>query len=232
MDSSNIVTLFFIAAAVIVFMQLRNVLGKRTGHERNPMERYERESARETAAPDHDGDNVITLPGQREGADIYRDIDKVAKPGTALNKSLRAIRDAAPVFNPREFTNGAMMAYEMIVMAFADGDRKTLKNLLSKDVYEGFAAALDEREAAGETVQTNFVGIEKMEIVGADLKDNQAQITVSVLSQLISATRGKDGTVVDGDPEEIAEVRDEWTFARDVRERNPNWKLIGTQAED
>ncbi|KAG1651461.1 hypothetical protein GQR58_027063 [Nymphon striatum] len=117
------------------------------------------------------------------------------------------------------------MAYEMIVMAFADEDRKTLKNLLAKDVYDGFAAALDDRSAAEEVVQTNFVGIENIEISAAELKDNDAQVTVSVISQLISATRDKAGEVIDGDPESVVEVRDVWTFARDIRQKDPNWKL-------
>ncbi|MEM1376960.1 MAG: Tim44/TimA family putative adaptor protein [Pseudomonadota bacterium] len=232
MDSSNIVTLIFMVAAVFVFLQLRSVLGKRTGHERQPMDfpgSQENEAA-ETET-DIDDDNVITLPN-REGADRYRDIDRVAKSGSALNKQLRALKDAAPGFNPREFLSGAGMAYEMIVMAFADGDRKTLQNLLSKEVYDGFAEALTERDKAGETVQTNFVGIEKMDIVGAEVRDHTAHVTVSVVSQLISATKDNDGKIVDGDPNEVAEVRDEWTFAKDIRDGDPNWKLISTEPEN
>ena len=232
MDSSNIVTLIFMAAAVFVFLQLRSVLGKRTGHERPPMDFPGSGEDRAAEADGAEGDdNVITLPS-RDGADQYREIDRVAKTGTALNKQLRAIKDAAPIFSPREFLSGATMAYEMIVMAFADGDRKTLQNLLSKEVYDGFADALAEREKAGETVQTNFVGIEKMDIVGAELRDNSAHVTVSVISQLISATKDNEGKIIDGDPNEVAEVRDEWTFAKDVRDRDPNWKLISTEPEN
>ncbi|MEL6921590.1 MAG: Tim44/TimA family putative adaptor protein [Pseudomonadota bacterium] len=236
MDSSNIVTLIFMVAAVFVFLQLRSVLGKRTGHERPPMDfptpgEKDQAEADADADADMDDDNVITLPN-REGADQYREIDRVAKSGTALNKQLRGIKDVSPAFSPREFLSGAGMAYEMIVMAFADGDRKTLQNLLSKEVYEGFADALTEREKAGETVQTNFVGIEKMDIVGAELRDNSAHVTVSVVSQLISATTDGDGKIIDGDPNEVAEVRDEWTFAKDIRDRDPNWKLISTEPEN
>ncbi|MEO0543207.1 MAG: Tim44/TimA family putative adaptor protein [Pseudomonadota bacterium] len=229
MDSSNIVTLIFMAAAVFVFLQLRSVLGKRTGHERPPMD-FPGQSDDQPTETEGD-DNVITLPS-RDGADQYREIDRIAKAGTAVNKQLRAIKDAAPAFSPKEFLSGATMAYEMIVMAFADGDRKTLQNLLSKEVYDGFAEALTEREKAGESVQTNFVGIEKMEIVGAELRDNSAHVTVSVISQLISATKDGDGKIIDGDPNEVAEVRDEWTFGKDIRDRDPNWKLISTEPEN
>lgn len=124
------------------------------------------------------------------------------------------------------------MAYEMIVMAFADGDRKTLKGLLSREVYEGFDAAITDREAKGEVVKSTFVGIEKADIVHAELKDNEENITVRIISQLISATYDKEGKLIDGDADSVAEVNDLWTFSRDIRSRDPNWKLIATESEN
>ncbi|MCC2112580.1 MAG: Tim44 domain-containing protein, partial [Hyphomicrobiales bacterium] len=123
-------------------------------------------------------------------------------------------------------------AYEMIVTAFAEGDRKALKNLLAKEVYDGFVAAISDREARAETIESTFIGIDKSEIVEAEVKSGTAQITVRFLSQLISATRDKDGQLIDGDPNKITEVTDIWTFARDVNSRNPNWKLIATEAAE
>jgi predicted lipid-binding transport protein (Tim44 family) len=120
----------------------------------------------------------------------------------------------------------------MIVTAFADGDRKALKNLLSKEVYEGFAAALDEREKRGETVRSAFVGIEKSEIRGAAVAGNEAQVTVQFISQIISSTHDSDGEVIDGDPDQVAEVNDVWTFARSLKSRDPNWKLIATESDE
>lgn len=230
MDSSNIVTLIFVVAAVFVFLQLRNVLGRRTGHERPPFDPYSgsaREAGGEEAA---ETDNVITLPGRTDPVEPYADIDKLAKPGSDLNAGLRAIQDADASFDAKEFLGGAKMAYEMIVMAFADGDRKTLQNLLSKDVYEGFEAALDEREARGETVQTNFVGIDSIDYSGAQLRDDEAHVTVSVVSQLVSATRDSEGRIIEGDPEAVAEVKDVWTFMRHVRDNDPNWRLEATES--
>ena len=230
MESSNLVTLIFVVAAVFVFLQLRNVLGKRTGHHRPPFD--PREKAAEATESDKDNDNVITLPGVGKAEDPYKAIDAMAKPRTKINRGLRAIKDAASIFDPNEFLKGAGMAYEMIVMAFADGDRKTLKNLLAKDVFDGFAAALDERAGSGEVVQTNFVGIEDIKITAAELRDNDAHVTVSVVSQLISASRDKAGEVIEGDPEAVVEVSDVWTFARDVRQKDPNWKLVATESDD
>jgi predicted lipid-binding transport protein (Tim44 family) len=228
-------TIFFLVAAVVIFIQLRNVLGKRTGSERPPFDPY---TAGRTRADDKTAaqDNVVALP-RRKGAaepapEPYAEIDAIASPLSDLNKGLRAIRDADPSFEPKTFVEGAKMAYEMIVMAFADGDRRTLKNLLSREVYDGFAAAITEREQRAEKIQSSFVGINKAEIVGAEMKGGDAHVTLRIVSELISATLDKAGAVIDGDPETVAEVKDVWTFARDTRSKDPNWKLVATEAED
>ncbi len=155
----------------------------------------------------------------------------MAPAGSALNAALRDIARIDPSFNPKEFLNGARMAYEMIVMAFADGDRKTLKGLLSREVYEGFDAAITEREKNGETVKSTFVGIDKCDFTHAEMQGSEAQVTLRIASQLISATYDRAGALVDGDAENVAEVNDVWTFARDTRSRDPNWKLIATESE-
>jgi predicted lipid-binding transport protein (Tim44 family) len=228
-------TIFFLVAAVVIFFQLRNVLGRRTGSERPPFDPYAASSstAKDATKPP---ENVISLPRKRApgepAVDAYAAIDAFAKPGTDLNKGLRSIKDNDASFEPKSFVDGAKMAYEMIVMAYADGDRKTLKNLLSKEVYDGFVAAIGEREAKSEKIQSSFVGIDKADIVSAEMKGGEAHVTLRIVSELISATRDKAGAVVDGDPETVAEVKDVWTFARDTRSRDPNWKLVATEEED
>lgn len=233
MGSFDFVTIFFLIAAVVIFLQLRNVLGRRTGHERPPFDPYSKKEVAE--APDSaDRGKVITLPrrdGTEEVETPYAAVDAFAPPGTPLNESLRVVVKADPSFNPKEFVNGARMAYEMIVTAYADGDRKTLKNLLSREVYEGFDAAISERESKGEVVRSSFVGIEKADIVAAEIKEQELNITLRIVSQLISATYDKAGALVEGDAETVAEVDDLWTFSRDIRSRDPNWKLIATESE-
>ena len=229
-------TIFFLVAAIVIFFQLRNVLGRRTGNERPPFDPYSQRNGAKGPKDDADqpAENVVSLP-RRKGAEAeaaYAAIDAVAKPGTELNRGLRAIRDADPAFGPKTFVEGAKMAYEMIVMAYADGDRRTLKNLLSREVYDGFVAAIAEREGRSEKIQSSFVGIDKAEIVNAEMKGGEAHVTLRVVSQLVSATRNAAGEVVDGDPETVAEVKDVWTFARDTRSRDPNWKLVATEADD
>ncbi len=228
-------TIFFLVAAVVIFYQLRNVLGRRTGSERPPFDPYSANRSRDKDAPQAP-ENVVALPRKRApgepASDVYAAIDAFAKPDTDLNKRLRAVKDNDPAFDPKGFVDGAKMAYEMIVMAYADGDRKTLKNLLSREVYDGFVAAIAEREAKSEKIQSSFVGIDKADITAAEMKGSEAHVTLRIVSELISATRDKAGAVIDGDPETVAEVKDVWTFARDTRSRDPNWKLVATEAED
>jgi predicted lipid-binding transport protein (Tim44 family) len=118
----------------------------------------------------------------------------------------------------------------MIVTAYAEGDRKALKQLLSREVYDGFVSAIGQREARGEKMEFKFVGIDKADITDAALKGGTAQITIKFLSKLISATHDKDGKVIDGDPVHVSDVTDIWTFARDVASRDPNWKLVATES--
>ncbi|CDZ63139.1 Import inner membrane translocase subunit Tim44 [Neorhizobium galegae bv. orientalis] len=231
MGSNDFITLFFLVAAVLIFLQLRSVLGRRTGSEKPPFDPY---SPRDVAKnPGGDDSKVVTLPRRDAAEDEqrYADVDALAKPDTPLNAALRELVKSDPSFRPREFLNGARMAYEMIVMAFADGDRKTLKGLLSKEVFDGFDTAITDRESRGEVVKSTFVGIDKSDITHAAVKDAEEQITVRIVSQLISATYDKAGALIDGDQETVAEVTDIWTFARDIHSRDPNWRLVATESE-
>jgi predicted lipid-binding transport protein (Tim44 family) len=118
----------------------------------------------------------------------------------------------------------------MIVMGFANGDDATLKQLLGSDVYDGFERAIRERESRGEKVESSLVGIDKADIIEAEVKNRTAYVTVKFVSELISVTRDAEGEVVEGDPKKVREVTDIWTFAREVGSKNPNWKLVATEA--
>lgn len=234
----DIYTIIFLAIAVVVFLRLRNVLGRRTGSERPPFDPYSRRQSLSGAA----GDKVIDLPRRPAEADaaaaaeipaaVAERFRGIAPEGSSLHDGLKAIAGGDRTFDPDEFVAGGKTAYEMIVTAFAEGDRKTLKQLLSREVFDGFVAAIGEREARGETIEFKFVGIDKAEIIGAAVKGGAAQVTVRFLSKLISATRDKNGAVVDGDPVHVGDVTDIWTFARETTSRDPNWKLIATGSVD
>ncbi|MCM2440461.1 Tim44 domain-containing protein [Agrobacterium vitis] len=231
MGSNDFVTLFFLVAAVLIFWQLRSVLGRRTGNEKPPKDPFAgRPDATSPAAEDA---RVVTLPRRDEadGEERQTAIDAYAPVGTPLNQQLRQVVEVDPSFVPKEFLNGARMAYEMIVTAFAAGDRKSLKDLLSREVYDGFDTAITEREQRGEVMKSTFVGIDKAEITGAEVRGQEVQITVRLVSQLISATYDSQGAVIEGDAESVGDVNDIWTFARDTRSRDPNWKLIATESD-
>jgi predicted lipid-binding transport protein (Tim44 family) len=187
-------------------------------------------------------DTVVQLPTRRadDTAPAFDDDQRTRKLDAEIERlvgetgdiadGLRAIADADANFMPRSFLDGAKSAYEMIVTAFATGDRRTLKNLLEKDVYESFEQAVVEREAKGLRSELTFVGIEEAKITAAEIDGGFAKITVNFVSDLISATRDKDGGIVEGDPTDVQTIRDSWTFARETKSRDPNWKLIATEA--
>ena len=224
--------LLILAVAVVILLRLRSVLGTRTGHER-PYDPYATEASEKARRADG---KVIPLPGSKPAEEIYAS-DRATEPvwqgvaeeGSTLAKGLEKIARADKSFEVKDFLEGAKMAYEMIVTAFAQGDRKTLKPLLSKDVYEGFAEAIAEREKAGETIETQIVGIDKADIVGATLQGRRASITVKFQSQMITVKRNSDGGVIDGDERTVQPITDVWTFDRDVTSRDPNWRLVATE---
>jgi len=234
-DVFDIYTIIFLALAVFIFLRLRSVLGQRTGRERPPYDPYSaRDAVRSPAA-----EKVVTLPPRAPDAsprpmeaaappaERWKD---VAESGSAVASGLDTIVAADPSFDAKHFISGARTAYEMIVTAFASGDRRQLRSLLSREVYDGFDAAITERERRSETAETRFVSIDGSTITAAELRNRvTAQITVRFVSKLISATRDRGGAVIDGNAEKVTDVTDVWTFARDISSRDPNWKVIATE---
>jgi predicted lipid-binding transport protein (Tim44 family) len=230
----DIYTIIFLALAVFIFLRLRSVLGQRTGRERPPYDPYAPRDAIRTAT----NDKVVALPGRapdtmQKPAEVAEPVDRwkgIAEQGSALAASLDAIVRADKNFDSKHFIAGARAAYEMIVNAFAAGDRRALKSLLSREVYDGFEGAIREREQRGETVESKFVAIASSDIINAEQRGRVAQVTIRFVSQLISVTRSRNGAVVDGNPDKVSDVTDIWTFARDVSSSDPNWKLVATEA--
>ncbi len=235
-DVFDIYTIIFLALAVFIFLRLRSVLGQRTGRERPPYDPYSARDAVRSPATD----KVVTLPPRPPAETASRPVDvaqqpgerwkDVAEPGSSVANGLDAIAAADTSFDAKHFITGARAAYEMIVTAFAGGDRRQLRSLLSREVFDGFDAAITERENRGETAETRFVSIDGSTITAAELRNRTAQITVRFVSKLISVTRDRSGTVVDGSAEKVTDVTDVWTFARDISSRDPNWKVIATEA--
>lgn len=233
-DSLDVTTIIFLALAVFVIWRLRSVLGQKTGAERSPFKPVDRSRTEPQARAD--GDNVVRLPGADRvqpapaPAAAPRDWRGITEPGSEVARGLEACLQAEPGFDPRAFLEGAKSAYETIMIAFAKGDRKTLRGLLSKEVGEAFERAIVERERNRQTLETTFVSIDKAEIVAVEVRNRVAHVTVRFLSNLITATRNADGKVVDGSAETVVEVPDVWTFSRTLGSRDPNWQLVATEA--
>lgn len=231
-DSLDATTLIFLALAVFVIWRLRSVLGQKTGTERSPFKPVDRN---QPTVARKEGYNVVRLPGADRVAPPLqvaepRDWRGITEPGSPVAAGLEQILQIEPNFDPRAFLDGSKSAYEAIVIAFAKGDRKTLRSLLSREVCEGFEREISEREAKRHVLETTFVSLDKAEIAAVEVRNRVAQVTVRFLSHLITATRDADGKVVDGSAEAVVEVPDVWTFARTLGTRDPNWQLVATEA--
>ena len=238
-DQLDVTTVVFLALAIFVIWRLRSVLGQKTGHEQPPVDRFSRREQPEPPRPNAGPtDNVVRLPtGQAPAAPMPPPVPPqdrwagIAPPDSPLAKGLDEIVKAEPGFDPRTFVEGSKSAYEMIVMAFAQGDVATLRTLLAKDVFDGFERAIKDRESRKEKVETTFVSIDEAKIVGAEARNRMGQVTVRFASKLITATRDAAGQVIDGSPEVVVDNIDVWTFARTLGARDPNWQLVATEAD-
>ncbi len=216
--------IFFAMIAAFLVLRLRSVLGKRTGNEKQRGSPFD---ARGRSREERD-DTVVDLPTRRRGDESSADEAEASAGPPGVSQ----VRAADPDFDPETFLGGARGAFEMIVAAFAKGDKDALRPLLSDEVFEGFAQAIDERENAGETMETELLGVKSVTLQDARVEDGVAFVTVEFVSDQVNVVRAGDGSVADGDADHIAKVNDVWTFARDTGSRDPNWSLVATRTPD
>ncbi|SRR5579885_1072606 len=221
LNAQVIEILVIVMVAGIILFRLYSVLGRRTGHERPPQD-SSRFGGPSGARPAEKAGNVVPLPARAAGA------ARADAPSDPVGRALLDIKLADRTFETAHFLSGARKAYEMIVTAFARGDRSALKPLLSEEVFSAFESGIAAREQQHQSMSYTFVGLKDARIVHAALKGQTAEITVSFDAQFISATTSQDGKVVEGDAKAVREVNDVWTFGRDVRAQDPNWILIAT----
>jgi len=198
--------IIFAALAAIVLYQLYSVLGRRVG--RQPEDQPQPETA----------------PAQVRAPE--RNPAEQAEEGVALT-GVAAIRARDPAFDLSHFLHGAKSAYEMIVRAFATGDRATLRNLLSPAVMEGFEGAIAAREAEGRTETVEFLHPPRADMEKAEVEGDAARVTVRFLAELRSRTKDKRGEAVDD--RRTAEL---WTFERNLKSKDPNWTLVHVDAAE
>ncbi len=218
MNSPIIQLLVLAGIAIFLILRLRSVLGTREGFEKP----------------------AVPAPGSKKGrrrpdfevieGGPDRDItDHVPEDGEAA-KALAAMKVVDPDFNVREFLQGARGAYEMILMGFEKGDLDSVRTFLSEDVYEAFAEVVKTREEQGVKIDATFVGVGEVKLRNAtfDRATNEAEVTVRFVGELTWVVRDRDGTVIEGNANEIKRQRDVWTFARTMGSDDPNWILVAT----
>lgn len=216
----DIILLAMLAGFVI--FKLRSVLGKRTGTERRRPDPFAE------PAKSNDNGKVVRLPDRSAEPAA----EPAAAPATSMAAGVMRIKLADDRFDEREFLQGAKVAFGMIVEAFAKGDVDALKPLLSRELFAGFAAAIEAREKAGEVQETTIVTIRSADIVEAALENDIAKVTAEFVTEQVKVTRNAAGEVIDGDPDRIDILTDIWTFARSIRSRDPNWELVATRVPE
>lgn len=224
--------LYAAIAAGLVFW-LRSVLGTRHGEERerpNPFTAQpEKTTPREGDIPANAAiDNGLAIDLMPR-APLPRG---VSIEGDAAEQGIMDISRADRAFDIPAFAQGAQDAFAIIVEAFAQGDRETLKNLLTDQVYSAFDGALREREGRGETVETEIHSVRRSEIMAARLEGRMAYVTIRFIADETCVIRDRDGVILSGDPDRITEMNDIWTFVRDIKDRDPRWLVQETRDGD
>lgn len=214
--------MIILLAMVAAFLGLRlySVLGKRTGAEQDFVRPVEGGAGNTPPRP------VAARPEPHVvGGDAPRVLDMGAETG------LRAIVQADRSFDIAAFVGGAQAAYKMILEAYWSGDKDALRDLTDDDVYASFAEAIDARADKGEVMENRLLRVEESRIVDALLHNNEAQITVRFVADIAALVRNAEGEIIAGSMTDAVEETDVWTFARDVKSQDPNWRLIDTDAE-
>ena len=209
-----------ILAMIAGFLALRlySVLGKRTRHEQEPALRPAEDRAKVTV--------LQPRPATEMSGDSVRLADGLIAPGAEMG--VRALIAADRSFDVPQFVDGAKSAYRMVLEAFWRGDRDEIAWLCDDDVRASFEEAIAAREAEGHVLDNRLVRIEKARIVEASVDGRIAQVALQFEADIAAITRDKDGNVVAGSMTDAIGTNDIWTFTRDIRSADPNWKLSET----
>jgi predicted lipid-binding transport protein (Tim44 family) len=218
-NAFTIILLAMIAA--FLGMRLYSVLGKRTGHEQEPV--LPRGDDRSPAQPVRLGDNGVQVI---DAAAIAKGL--VYEP--QAEAGLRELLSRDKEFDAGQFMAGAEAAYRMILEAYWSGDRQTLRDLGDDDSYEGFVADIADRESRGETLDNRLIGIESAKIAGVEIVGHEARVSVHYRADISGVTRGADGEVIAGSMTDAAQANDLWTYRRSLNSRDPNWLLDEVEA--
>ena len=215
-------TAIVILALVALFVGLRlySVLGERTGHEQPILKPADPDARLEQPK----------VNAQREPSSITDNGDLAYLP--TAGPGVRQILAAEPQFDVARFLEGASGAYRMILEAFWKGDLESIRPHTDGNVYDAFAAAVEQRAKDGFKLDNRLVAIDPPVIVEAALDHGAAEVTVRFEADIAAVTRNAKGEVVAGSMSDAVQTRERWTFRRDLKSRDPNWLLIETDEEE
>ena len=181
--------------AGFIILRLRNILGRKTGHQGRPINRY--------------------FP---RGVEVLKDIEN--------NEAIKSgnVDEEAK----KQFLKGADVAYEQIITSFAKGDKKSLKGLLGKSLFNDFSKVIDERKEKHLKYETTFIGIKSSKILEFKKIENIYKVTVNFVSEIITCVKDKNDKVIEGNPDMIKTVNDEWKFSKNMWSQDPTWYLVET----
>ena len=220
MSAAVIQLLVLAGIAIFLILRLRSVLGSREGFEKPPVSMNG--GAESNRSPRRDFEVI-------EGG-MDRDITDHVADGTDAAKALASMKMAEPGFHVGDFLQGARGAYEMILMAFEQGDMESVQPFISDEVFEAFSDVIKDRDAQGLMIDANFVGVREVTLTDAtcDRSTSTGEITVRFVGELTSVVKNAEGDIVEGDPNTIKKQKDVWTFARQMGTGDPNWQLVAT----
>ena len=181
--------------AGFIILRLRNILGRKTGHQAKPMGRY--------------------FP---KGMQTLQDIEN--------NEAIKSgnVDEEAK----KQFLKGAEIAYEQIITSFAKGDKKALKSLLEKSMYNRFSEVIDERKSKELKYETTFIGLKSSKVLEFKKIENIYKVTVNFVSEIITCAKDKNNKIVEGNPDSIKTVNDVWEFSKNMWSQDPTWYLVDT----
>ncbi|MDC6465292.1 Tim44/TimA family putative adaptor protein [Pelagibacteraceae bacterium] len=184
--------------AGFIILRLRNILGRKTGHESRPMSKY--------------------FP---KGMEVLKDVEN--------NEAIKSGNVDEEV--KKQFLKGANIAYEEIITSFAKGDKKSLKNLLGKEMYNNFSEVIDERKKQQLIYKTTFIGVKTSKVLEFKKIENIYKVTVNFVSEIITCVKDKNDKVIEGNPDIIKTATDVWKFSKNMWSQDPTWYLVETTSK-
>ena len=202
--------------AVYLVLKLRGVLGTREGHEGSRAD-------------------MSTTGGNRPKFEVIEggpdeDITDHADEDSDAAQALLSMKLAEPSFSVNEFLLGSKGAYEMILMAFENGDLESVRSFLGADVHDAFSSVVEARKEQGLTIEAEFIGVRETGLMGAsfDPKTNRGEVVVRFVCDLSTLVRNASGDIIEGSETKVKPQRDIWTFARTMGSTDLNWQLTAT----